>query len=191
MNYDILKICEDIEKNGYTFVEKFWGRDTDRKIEEYYESVLEPLIKKTSIDRFGNRNFSLADQEAKNNPFEEIKNSKVFIALYTSILKFNKINIKETISVHNVIALQKNEVETKYKVSSELHFDAFYLTIIIPIKTPLNPDKGTDASLILYPKIRKIASNSLFNYITKFLIQNSLTRYFIKRGFVNRILKSI
>ena len=78
MDYNYREICSKIENEGYCLIDKFWDDTIDAEINKFYENSLKPLIKKTSIDKFGNRNFSVADDEIKNNPFNSIKNSEHF-----------------------------------------------------------------------------------------------------------------
>ena len=131
MKYNYEEICSNIEKDGYCLIDKFWSKELDEKIEMFYQKTLEPLVKNTSIDKFGNRAFALADEEIDDNPFNLIKNSDEFTKLCKNILKINKINVDKNLDIHNVIALQKNEQNTNLGISSKLHFDAFFLTIII------------------------------------------------------------
>ena len=189
MKYDLNKICDQIEKSGYCFIDKFWSDEVDREIEIFYQNDLKPLINKTNVDKFGNRNFSLADDEINNNPFNKIKKSKEFINLCENILKINNIQLNKPLEIHNVIALQKNETNTNYEISSKLHFDAFYLTMIIPIKKTSNVLPDTGGSLILYPNLRNISRYSIINYLIKFLVQNSLARYLFSKNFFKKILK--
>tara|TARA_B100000029_G_scaffold198798_1_gene197116 strand:- start:2794 stop:3558 length:765 start_codon:yes stop_codon:yes gene_type:complete len=187
---DINKIYNDLEKNGYAIIDKFWDQKISNEIDDYYTNNLLPLIKDTKIDKFGNRNFSLADDELDNSPFEKIKKSSDFINLYENLLKMNHIQIKNKIDVHNVVMLQKNEIDTNFKVSSKFHFDAFYLTAIFPIKIPEDKKKDNFASLIIYPNIRNIAMSSYTNYIFKFLTQNSICRKIANYNFIKKIFNS-
>ena len=188
MNYNYDEICSKIEKEGFCLVDKFWDDKQDAEIDKFYENSIKPLIKKTSIDKFGNRNFSVADDEIKNNPFKSIKNSEHFQNLITNILKINNIKTSKQLDIHNIIAFQKNELNNNAKISSNLHFDAFYLTIIIPIKKTRNSLPGRGGSLILYPNIRSLSSSSIFNYTIKLLTQNFIFRKIIKNQFLKKYL---
>lgn len=188
MDYNYREICSKIENEGYCLIDKFWDDTKDAEINKFYENSLKPLIKKTSIDKFGNRNFSVADDEIKNNPFKSIKNSEHFQNLITNVLKINNIKISKKLDIHNIIAFQKNELNKNTNISSNLHFDAFYLTIIIPIKKSKNTLPGRGGSLILYPNIRGLASNSIFNYTIKLFTQNFIFRKIIRNQFLKKYL---
>ena len=58
MEYDYKQICSKIENEGYCLIDKFWDETIDNKINNFYQNSLVPLIKNTSIDILGNRNFA-------------------------------------------------------------------------------------------------------------------------------------
>ena len=149
MNYDLIDICEKLEKDGYCLIDKFWDKKLDLEIENFFNDNIKPLEKKTKIDEYGNRCFSIADNEIQNNPFDKIKKSKEFIDMYKKILAYNNIETNNDLDIHNVISYQKNEKNLNQTISSKLHFDAFYLTIIITIKKSNNDLSGSTGSLIL------------------------------------------
>ena len=191
MNYNLNDICEKLEKNGYCLIDKFWDKKLDLEIENFFNHNIKPLEKKTKIDEYGNRCFSIADNEIENNPFNKIKESKEFKNIYKKILKYNNIEINDDLDIHNVISYQKNEKNLNLNLSSKLHFDAFYLTIIITIKKSVNDTKGSTGSLILYPNIRKKSSNSINNYLIKIMFQNLFTRWILNLSFFKKKLKAI
>ena len=190
MNYNLNDICEKLEKNGYCLIDKFWDKKLDLEIENFFNHNIKPLEKKTKIDEYGNRCFSIADNEIKNNPFNKIKELKEFKNIYKKILKYNNIEINDDLDIHNVISYQKNEKNLNQNLSSKLHFDAFYLTIIITIKKSVNDLKGSTGSLILYPNIRKKSSNSINNYLIKMMFQNLFTRWILNLSFFKKKLKA-
>lgn len=70
--------------------------------------------------------------------------------------------------------------------SNCFHYDASLVTALLPIEIPQD---GTDrGDLILFPNLRRIRSNVVFNVLEKALLQNALTRKLIsvaiRRGFL-------
>ena len=186
LNYS--KICNEIEKNGYRIINKFWDNKIESEIEDFYQKKILSLKQITKIDKHGNKCFAVADNEIKDNPFNTIKNSKTFVDLYKSILKYNNINPTEEIDVHNVISFAENQKKTNTSLSTELHFDAFCITIIIPIKRSSDSQSNSTGKLTLYPNIRNFSSSSIKNYIVKFLIQNRITRWIFNTSYMKKKL---
>jgi len=190
MNYDLNNICEKLEKNGYCLIDKFWDKELDLEIENFFNNNIQPLEKKTKIDEYGNRCFSIADNEIEKNPFNKIKELKQFKDIYKKILTYNNIEISNDLDIHNVISYQKNEKNLNKNISSKLHFDAFYLTIIITIKKSIDSVSGSTGSIILYPNLRKKNKSSINNYLFKFIFQNFFTRWILNLSFFKRKLKA-
>ena len=112
MEYNFKEIFNQLEDEGYAIIDNFWDDKLNLEIDDYYKTKVEPLFNKTSINKFGNRSFTSADNEVVDSPFEKIKNSPIFKNLYLKLLECNNININEDIDMHNIIYLQKNEVNT-------------------------------------------------------------------------------
>ena len=190
MNYDLNDICKKLEKDGYCLIDKFWDKNLDLEIENFFNNNIRPLEKKTKIDEYGNRCFSIADNEIQNNPFDKIKKSKEFIDMYKKILAYNNIETNTDLDIHNVISYQKNEKNLNKTISSKLHFDAFYLTIIITIKKSNDDLSGSTGSLILYPNLRKKSKSSINNYLFKFIFQNLIARWILNFSFFKKKLRA-
>lgn len=70
--------------------------------------------------------------------------------------------------------------------SNSFHFDASLVTVLVPVFIPTEGDERGD--LLLFPNLRKIRRNAVFNAIEKALIQNAFSRKLlvmaIERGWV-------
>lgn len=70
--------------------------------------------------------------------------------------------------------------------SNRFHFDASLVTVLIPVFIPTEGDERGD--LMLFPNLRKVRRNAVFNAIEKALVQNAFTRKLlvmaIERGWV-------
>ena len=187
MDYDYMQIVSEINKKGYCLIDKFWDDDLDIEIQEFFKNNLISLKSKAKIDKFGNKCFSIADKEINKNPFDKIQNSKTFIDLYKNIFKINNLNLPNEADVHNVISYAENHKNLNNFHSTELHFDAFYLTIIIPIKRSKDNSPNSSGRLTIFPNIRNFSTNSIKNYLIKIIIQNKIVRFL----FGTKIFKKI
>lgn len=59
------------------------------------------------------------------------------------------------------------------KHSMTFHYDSYIVTALLPIEIPL---QGRPGDLLIYPNVRKIRSNYLFNVADKVLLNNPLTQ---------------
>ena len=167
MNYN--NIIRELETKGYVEIDNFISNENIHNIKKFVD------LKK---NEFNTDNFSLADNELNHKVFNEIKNSQKFKELYENILKSQNISInnKEVRDFHTVLGVRRGR-EKKSKKTIMYHFDAFLITINIPIKVPENTED--DGKLIVWPNIRKIQKNMVTNFIIKLLFQNRFSRYLI------------
>ena len=71
--------------------------------------------------------------------------------------------------------------------SNCFHYDASLVTVLLPIEIPQN---GTDrGDQIMFPNLRPVRSNVLFNVLEKALLQNALSRKLITAAIRRRLLK--
>lgn len=71
--------------------------------------------------------------------------------------------------------------------SNCFHYDASLLTVLLPIEIPKN---GVDCGdLIIFPNLRRVRSNVLFNVLEKALLQNALSRKLISAAIRRNLLQ--
>lgn len=71
--------------------------------------------------------------------------------------------------------------------SNCFHYDASLLTVLLPIEIPQH---GADCGdLIVFPNLRRVRSNVLFNVLEKTLLQNALSRKLISAAIRRNLLK--
>lgn len=71
--------------------------------------------------------------------------------------------------------------------SNCFHFDASLVTALLPIEIPEEcKDRG---DLVMFPNLRRVRSNVLFNVLEKALLQNALSRKLISAAVRRRILR--
>jgi hypothetical protein len=59
------------------------------------------------------------------------------------------------------------------KHSLSFHYDSYIVTALVPIEIP---SQGRSGDLLIYPNMRKVRSNYLFNVVDKILLNNVLTQ---------------
>lgn len=71
--------------------------------------------------------------------------------------------------------------------SNCFHYDASLVTVLLPIEIPQDGvDRG---DLIIFPNLRRMRSNVLFNVLEKALLQNALSRKLITKAIRHHLLK--
>jgi hypothetical protein len=71
--------------------------------------------------------------------------------------------------------------------SNCFHYDASLVTVLLPIEIP---QQGVDCGdLIIFPNLRRVRSNVLFNVLEKALLQNALSRKLISAAIRRKLLQ--
>lgn len=142
-------------------------------------------IVKNSISKNGERYFTILNP--LNKEFNLLKEDKEFFLLSKNISEkklSRTIRKEDFLSVLRVITGDK----TKEK-SYQFHFDAYILTILIPIFIPQT--QSDNGHLILYPNLRKKIRYSFINFLEKIFYQNYLSRTIIKNLLKKSVNKNI
>jgi hypothetical protein len=63
------------------------------------------------------------------------------------------------------------------KHSLTFHYDSYVVTALVPIEIP---SQGRPGDLLIYPNVRKVRSNYLFNIVDKVLLLNPLTQTILR-----------
>ena len=177
MNYN--KLINDLNNYGYAEIDNFLTKDEHSQILTFLEE---------KKNRFKNNNFSLSDEELNLDIFKKIFNKHDFKTLFTEILNFNKINVKiEGRQLHTVLGYRTGNKNPK-KTIPMYHFDAYLITILIPIIVPPQKEKYK-GELLIYPNLRKIHKFMITNFIIKILTQNFIFRYLINFSFFKNFFK--
>ena len=147
MNFEI--IHKQLEEEGYVEIENFLTIDQINKIKKFVN------IKKNNINK---NNFSLANQELDDPVFNEIIFSKEVENLSKNLLN-EFIDDYSQVEKHFVLGVIKNEVSTIKKQNVIFHFDAYFLTINIPITMPNKKISDIieeqSGNLLILPNFRK------------------------------------
>lgn len=129
---------------------------------------------KTLTHEMGERYFTIINPHKKE--FLKISDDSDLFSLARKIAEKKlkrQIEKNDFLSVLRVITGEKVNQQ-----SYKFHFDAYILTILVPINIP-NTGKN-DGHLILFPNFRKTIRFTLINFIEKTLYQNYLSRKLIR-----------
>jgi hypothetical protein len=69
------------------------------------------------------------------------------------------------------------------------HYDAYAMTALVPIAIPKVPGQPC-GDLILYPNLRSVRSNVIFNIIEKAVVQNTLSQKLMATAFMQKFFKA-
>ena len=183
MNFDLIN--HELNNKGYVEIDNFLTINQITKIKNFISN------KKTLLNK---NNFSLANQELTDTVFNDIINSKEIESLSNNILKnivpnFNNIDKHVVLGVRNMSSSPKKKLSKK----TAFHFDAYFLTINIPITMPenLKQSNSTNQSgdLLLLPNFRNFNPSIIKNLIMKLFFQNAFIRYFFSFNKFKKLLK--
>ena len=182
---DFKYINHELNNNGYVEIDNFLNTEQIVKIKNFINN------KKNTLNK---NNFSLANKELNDPVFDEIINSQYVQNLSDNILK-NIAPEYKNIEKHFVLGVRDNTSKPVNKSNKNIafHFDAYFLTINIPITMPedLNNQIKIKPSgdLLLLANLRNFNTNIIKNLIMKFLFQNRLMRFFLSFPIFNNIFK--
>ncbi|MBI96485.1 hypothetical protein CL656_05010 [bacterium] len=75
------------------------------------------------------------------------------------------------------------------KEAFNFHFDAYALTILMPILIP-DEENGKNGDLIIFRRRRKLHSNSILNLFQKLILQNTFVRYLFTKRIFQKLFKA-
>ena len=171
-------INHELNNNGYVEIDNFLTLNQVTRIKNFINNK-KSLLK--------NNNFSLANNELEDDVFNEIIYSKEVENLSNNILEkiaptFN--NIEK----HVVLGVRDNSLKVKNQSIKQtaFHFDAYFLTINIPITMPEDLKNGTQENqsgdLLLLANFRNFNTSIIKNIVMKFFFQNRFMRYLLSHN---------
>jgi len=171
------KIFQKLDHSGVTFIKNAISLKDINNLQN---------IVKNFINKNGERYFTILNP--LNKEFNFLNEDKEFFIFFKNIAEkklSHRIRKEDFLSVLRVITGEKVDEQ-----SHQYHFDAFALTILIPIFIPKSGK--SDGHLVIFPNIRSFRIG-IFNFIEKLFYQNFLTRKLIKiltkKNLKNHILK--
>lgn len=181
---DFQYIHNQLEVKGYVEIENFLNLSQIKQIKKFINE------KKNELNK---SNFSLANKELDHPVFNEILCSKHIEELSDCLI--GSISSKyKNLEKHVVLGVRSNFSKNKKKIkkNTAFHFDAYYLTINIPITMPENltneKREVKSGDLLIIPNFRKFSNSLIKNIIFKTLMQNTITRYLLGLNIFNKLL---
>ncbi len=177
-NYNLNQIKKDLNKKGYSIINNIF----EDKINSQIKSIASE-----NITKFNNKKFSLHEKHFSKSFFEELINSKEIINFFKSI-NIDHQKYKGGYNYHFLLNYSPKTNEYKSKLS--YHFDAYLLTMIIPINTNSKQNSNKAMSLEIIPNFRKITNSMFINLIYKTIFQNKIFRKFSNTNIFTYFFKS-
>lgn len=167
---DFKFINSELNIKGYAEIQNFINKNQLSLIKKFIEDKKKKLNKD---------NFSLANNELAHPVFDQIIKSKEMNMLISNILK--KYVNNADYETHVVLGVRSNSSEKpNIKNLIKFHFDAYFLTINIPISIPKKNSSNLNNSsgdLLIIPNIRNFNTNLIKNIFFKLFFQNFITQF--------------
>lgn len=175
-SFDHNIIADNLDKYGYAILNNVFKTEIIKKLNIEAKNKIIELNKK----------FSLNEKHLKKTIFEEVVNSSKMKQLFETIHKKSS-RYDTNFNCHFLL----NHTPSKHIKHNKLsfHFDAYKLTMIIPINTEDKNDNDHAMSLDIIPNIRKETNSMIINLIYKSAFQNKIFRKFSNTNFFNNIFK--
>jgi hypothetical protein len=170
---EIKKMVSSIKSNGFVEISDFFKKEVIESTTDYINGSRKSL--KTD-------SFSLRYYDMEPCTFTELQQSTHLKEFLIRILEESGINSKESDVIHHVIRCTSGG-----KDANKYHFDAYDLTLLMPIITP-DDDNLLCGDLIVFPNTRKFSTNLLKNILFKLTFQNKTankiaTKNWFKKAF--------
>ena len=177
-NYNLNKIQTDLRENGYCIIDNIFADKINAQLKN---------IAKENITKYNNKKFSLHEKYFTKSFIDELINSNEIISFFKSINIDNK-SYKGGYNYH--FLLNHSPKSKNYNSKLSFHFDAYLLTMIIPINTNRKLNSLNAMSLQVIPNIRKNTNSMLLNLIYKTFFQNKIFRKFSNSSIFKYFFKS-
>jgi hypothetical protein len=173
------QLTRSIDNDGYAVISDVFSSSEIAEARQYIEDELNK--------RRGQYFSFVGSDPVRGTLLEQIGKSPAFQALFarlSSHIMGRRIEPDAPYQVLRVLAGQTGRGQ-----SMLFHYDAYALTALVPIAIPKSTDELC-GDLIIYPNLRSIRSNVVFNVLEKTVLQNSLAQKFFATKFAQRLLKA-
>ena len=177
MNVRIENILNDLEEKGYFYSDKI----IDNKDLKNLQNIVNHKLKE-----YGQKNFWLNDDILRSTYANDDEfNNKIKRILINICEKYNlhDHDKHDLYKVVRVITGKNQKIE-----SHKYHFDAHFLTVLIPIYIP-NKENSGNGDLVIFSNLRKITNNLYINIFQKLLFQNFISRKLLSNDFGKKLFK--
>jgi hypothetical protein len=172
-------LVRDMEENGYARLANFLPPET---IEEARRYVLDEL-KKHSGEYFS----YIGNEAVQGSPMAYLGRSGTLRNLFAQIYEHGTGKPAPDGGLYQVLRVLSGQ--TGLRQSYQFHYDAYVVTALMPIAIPTGAGEKR-GDLIIYPKLRKIRSNAVFNIVEKIFLQNSVAKRLARSSSMRRLLKA-
>ena len=163
-NYNLNKIQTELKENGFCVIDNIFEENINAQLKK---------IAMENITKYNNKKFSLHEKYFTKSFIDEIINSEEICSLFKSI-NIDNLSYKGGYNYHFLLNHTPKLKNNNSKLS--FHFDAYLLTMIIPINTGQKQHNAKAMSLEVIPNIRKITNSMLWNLTYKIIFQNKIVR---------------
>lgn len=173
------QVVRDMDEQGYARVANFFDEDTIAAARRY---VVEEL------DKHSGEYFSYIGRDAvRGSLLADLGGSARLCNIFSRIYQRGTGKAPPDSGTFQVLRVLSGR--TGLEQSYRFRYDAYVVTALVPIAIP--SDAGAKrGDLIIYPKLRAIRSNVVFNVLEKILLQNPVARRIARSDFMRRLLKA-
>ena len=176
---EVSRLIRDMDEQGYGRLANFLSPGT---IEDARQYVLGEL-KKHSGEYFS----YIGNDAVQGSPMAYLGRSSALRNLFAAIYERGTGKLVPDGGVYQVLRVLSGQ--TGLRQSYQFHYDAYVVTALMPIAIPTGPGEKR-GDLIIYPKLRRIRSNVVFNVIEKVLLQNKAAKRLARSEAMRRLLKA-
>ena len=177
-NFNLNKIKSDLKENGFCIIDNIFEENINNQFKN---------VAKENITKYKNKKFSLHERYFNKSFLDELINSNEIISFFKSI-NIDNLSYKGEYNYHFLLNHTPRSKNNNSKLN--FHFDAYLLTMIIPINTDQKQNNTKAMSLEIIPNIRKITNSMLLNLIYKIFFQNKIFRKFSNSSYFKYFFKS-
>jgi len=152
----------------------------------FTQSVIEDASRQMNYIRtdLGVDAFSLRYSDMDPCIFTRLKESPILKEFLSRILEASGVVLNNDDDIHHVIRYTNGKYNNRD--ANKYHFDAYDLTLLMPILTPIDP-KLACGDLIVFPNIRRFSTNLFKNIFFKITFQNRLMRTFASKDWFQKM----
>ena len=129
----------------------------------------------------------LTDEDLDHEGLKKFFNNVNFINLIKSFFKYENLDFSLNDNYRVLRVLNGPGSNTD---NQNLHFDGYYLTLMLPIHIP-NENDNFNGDFMIIPNIRPVFKSKILNLVLKVIAQNKLSKIFFKTKIFKIIFKPI
>jgi len=179
---------------------------TDLEIQEFAQKIqahgyvelrdiFNPWVLEEAVGYISERNkefdtgfLSLRAEEMTHSVFTKIKDSENFVTFLDKLRDASGLPTPESNRVHCVVRSIDGSKNINKKASDKYHFDAYDLTVSMPIVIPQEEDKNR-GDFVMFMRRRKTSSGLLKTLFYKSIFQSNLFQNFAKSAFFFKLFR--